>query len=159
MAVSASCLFFTPGGRDAGGLSLRHPAAAMGSGQWAITASLKRRRGCGRNKNSRGNSKRNHRGRFSAEIRFRHAQHRGMAQQCSSRSPDLRILSFHPAFSDCSNDRLSSWWGPPRTQWRYRSGFAPDSLFSPGAGRFPGALEYPYHNCFAMFCQPLNALP
>lgn len=46
---SAAC-FFAPGGRDAGGLSLRHPAAAMGSGQWAITASIVCRKGYGRYK-------------------------------------------------------------------------------------------------------------
>ena len=50
-----------------------------------------------------------------------------------SSSPDLRIISSHTAFSDFSNDRLSSNVGPPRIQWRYRPGFAPGFLFSYGA--------------------------
>ena len=31
---------------------------------------------------------------------------------------------------------------PPRLQWRYRSGVAPDSLFSPTAPTAPGALSW-----------------
>ena len=48
-----------------------------------------------------------------------------------SRSPDLRILSRHTAFSGAFpmtdfHQRVE----PPRLQWRYRSGFTPDFLFS-----------------------------
>ena len=50
-----------------------------------------------------------------------------------SSSPDLRIISSHTAFSDFSNDRLSSSVAPPRIQRRYRPGFSPGFLFSCGA--------------------------
>ena len=50
-----------------------------------------------------------------------------------SSSSDLRIVSFHTAFSGFPNDRLSSSVVPPRIQRRYRPGFAPGFLFSYGA--------------------------
>ena len=50
-----------------------------------------------------------------------------------SSSPDSRIKRSTAAFSAFANDRLSSCGGPPRLQWRYRSGFTPDSLLGPAA--------------------------
>ena len=49
--------------------------------------------------------------------------------QHSSRSPDLRILNPARLLGTDPNGRLSSCAESPRLQWRYRSGFAPDSLF------------------------------
>ncbi len=44
----------------------------------------------------------------------------------------MRLLSLRTAFSRAApNDRLSPRAAPPRIQWRYRSGFAPDSLSTP----------------------------
>lgn len=47
---------------------------------------------------------------------------------------------------------------PPRLQWRYRSGFAPDSLFSPAAWTAPGALKWLFtfvkeNTTVSPFCQ------
>lgn len=39
------------------------------------------------------------------------------------------------------NDRLSSCAQPPRSQWRYRPGFAPGSLFSARPRRHPSSTE------------------
>ena len=48
-----------------------------------------------------------------------------------SRSPDLRILSRHTAFSGAfPMTDFHQCVEPPRLQWRYRSGFTPDFLFS-----------------------------
>ena len=59
-----------------------------------------------------------------------------------SRSPDLRLWVFAlPSQGICPNDRLSPRAGQRRIQWRYRSGFRPDSLFSPCPHTGQAALE------------------
>ena len=83
--------------------------------------------------------------------RLRYAQHkstppnnRGRIYSYThpSRSPDLRLrqdphslLGAYP-MTDFRQRRISK-----RIQWRYRSGFTPDSLFSPQARRRCGALK------------------
>jgi len=48
----------------------------------------------------------------------------------SSSSPDLRIRSTHQPSQLSPMTDFRQQWVPPRLQWRYRSGFSPDSLFS-----------------------------
>lgn len=68
--------------------------------------------------------------------------------------PDTQpILSSYPDFAPHGPAALPSQGSPPMTgfrhvqpplrlQWRYRSGFAPDSLFSPGARTAPRTLRW-----------------
>ena len=48
-----------------------------------------------------------------------------------SRSPDLRIISACTSLLSFPMTDFRPVQTPPRLQWRYRSGFTPDSLFSP----------------------------
>ena len=54
-----------------------------------------------------------------------------------------RLISCRTAFSDMHPmTGFRPVRPPPRLQWRYRSGFAPDSLFSPAAHPAPKALSW-----------------
>ncbi len=48
----------------------------------------------------------------------------------------------HSLLGKAPNGRLSSYAVPPRIQWRHRSGFPPDSLFSARFQQNPAALEW-----------------
>ena len=112
---------------DSSGLSAseklrRHPSAGDiyprrrandWSGQWAIyrSSGIHTARGLqyGWITNGRGSPHRDAAAVFPHTNNNRQAHNRGRHKTQSSRSPDSRLISSHTVFSDCSNDRLSSW--------------------------------------------------